>query len=140
MLERSIFRFMFSQQILETTCTFVKTISLPQLHRNPKPNLHPRIAHREKLTNSHTIMSFLTKTVRPASASLPRLLVANAPRTFTTSLLLHKTAAETVKSGLKSVDRAVSDKVVDGIDMACTSSCPFLFTHQYNFPSIGTIS
>ena len=62
-------------------------------------------------------MSFLTKTARPASA-LTRVFAAQTPRAFTTSFAAHKTATETVKSGLKSVDRAVSDKVVDGIDAA----------------------
>lgn len=69
-------------------------------------------------------MSFLTSTltrrVAPVAASIPRAIVVQAPRTFTTSIAAQKTATETVKDGLKSVDRAVSDKIVEGIDLACT--------------------
>jgi len=62
-------------------------------------------------------MSFLTKTMRPA-ASLPRVFLTQAPRPFTTSIALRRTPVDTAKSGLKTVDRAVADKLVDGIDAA----------------------
>lgn len=37
-------------------------------------------------------------------------------RTFTQSSPIYKSATETVKEGLKTVDRAVSDKLVDSIE------------------------
>lgn len=65
-------------------------------------------------------MSFLIETIsrRMAVAPISRVAVASASRTrtFTTSIAARKSATETVKDGLKTVDRAVSDKIVDGID------------------------
>lgn len=50
-----------------------------------------------------------------------RALTVQGPRTFTTSAVARKSATETVKDGLKSVDRAVSDKIViPGLDAAGT--------------------
>ena len=78
-------------------------------------------------------MSFLIETVsrRMAVAPIYRVAVASAPRTFTTSIAARKSATETVKDGLKTVDRAVSDKIVDGIDAGGTfcPSYPVLAVH-----------
>ncbi|KAL3426382.1 lea domain protein [Phlyctema vagabunda] len=57
-------------------------------------------------------MSFLTR-------ALPRTTVRAAtftPRAFSTSFVVRKSPVESVKDGLKTVDRAVSDKIVDGIE------------------------
>lgn len=67
-------------------------------------------------------MSFLTEITlrRMATVQLPRTMAATAPRAaFSTSVRQRKTATESVKDGLKTVDRAVSDKIVGGIDMSC---------------------
>ncbi|KAK3187515.1 hypothetical protein K4F52_003571 [Lecanicillium sp. MT-2017a] len=65
-------------------------------------------------------MSFLIEaTTRRVATALPRAsIAAHAPRAFSTSIVHQKSATETVKDGLKSVDRAVSDKLVDGLDVA----------------------
>jgi hypothetical protein len=67
-------------------------------------------------------MSFLIEaTTRRLATALPRASIATqAPRAFSTSFAHQKTATETVKDGLKTVDRAVSDKLVDGLDAAGT--------------------
>jgi hypothetical protein len=66
--------------------------------------------------NQTNKMSFLAR--RAATLSIPRTALATVPRaSFTTTVLLRKTATETVKDGVKAVDRAVSDKLVDGINI-----------------------
>jgi hypothetical protein len=55
--------------------------------------------------------SSLTRTVAQRALVLPRALVVPAQRTFTTSLANQKTATESVKDGLKKVDRVVSDNI-----------------------------
>ncbi|CAK7202958.1 hypothetical protein SEUCBS139899_005685 [Sporothrix eucalyptigena] len=77
-------------------------------------------------------MSFLTEiTLRRVAMAAPRISTASmAPRTMAASTLhmrqnrylssttpRPKTPAEAAKQTLKSVDRAVSDKLVEGIDM-----------------------
>ncbi|TLD33598.1 hypothetical protein PspLS_01010 [Pyricularia sp. CBS 133598] len=60
-------------------------------------------------------MSFAVRRVALAS----RTAVSTVPRaSFTTGSILNKTPTESVKDGLKKVDRAVSDKLVDGINVA----------------------
>lgn len=69
-------------------------------------------------------MSSITGTVARRAAIVPRAVVA-APisaRPFTTTPAVQKTATESVKQGLKKVDRAVSDKIVVGLDAASTVS------------------
>ncbi|KAM4056587.1 hypothetical protein HRG_003457 [Hirsutella rhossiliensis] len=68
-------------------------------------------------------MSFLSeKFVRlavPASRLAAVRTAAAAPRAFTTSAAVRKSPTETVKDGLKAVDRTVSDNVViPGLDAA----------------------
>lgn len=78
-------------------------------------------------------MSFLPE-LSAARRALPRaLFLAQAPQTttiaqraaFSTASPLQKTVVDSAKDTLKTVDRAVSDKLVDGIDTASTSSPPF---------------
>ncbi|WYZ34063.1 hypothetical protein EsH8_I_000339 [Colletotrichum jinshuiense] len=65
-------------------------------------------------------MSFLIETTGRRLATLPRVIpraVTVAPRSFATTSPAQKSATETVKDGLKTVDRKVSDKLVDGINI-----------------------
>ncbi|KAH8668678.1 hypothetical protein BX600DRAFT_510748 [Xylariales sp. PMI_506] len=66
-------------------------------------------------------MSFLTEAAARRMALAPRVTIVQAPRYFSASARMHKTATETAKDVLKTVDRAVADKLVDGID-ATTSA------------------
>ncbi|KAG5756585.1 hypothetical protein H9Q69_000116 [Fusarium xylarioides] len=61
-------------------------------------------------------MSFLTENVIRRVALAPRVIAFQAPRTFTTSFDLQRTATDAVKDTAKKVDRVVSDKIVDGIE------------------------
>lgn len=63
-------------------------------------------------------MSFLTEITTRRFATLSRTTFTNVPRaSFTTTVQLRKTAVEATKDTLKTVDRAVSDKLVDGINV-----------------------
>jgi len=60
-------------------------------------------------------MSFLTRTsIRNATRA------TFAPRAFSTSFAAQKTTTESAKDTLKTVDRKVSDKLVDGIEVGQT--------------------
>jgi hypothetical protein len=61
-------------------------------------------------------MSFLYKATPLLRTSTRCTLIRSSPRLFTTSVVQQKTATDTVKDGLKQVDRAVSDVAVAGID------------------------
>lgn len=84
-------------------------------------------------------MSSLIQTTarRAATMTTPLPIIrtaALAPRTataaFTTSPTPNKSATETVKDSLKTVDRKVSDKIVDGINLGCTYQfMTFIFSH-----------
>lgn len=67
---------------------------------------------------------------RAARTSIQASPASRAP--FTTSLRLHKTVTESVKDTLKSADRAVSNKVADGLDAGGTRPSPhtFYFHHM----------
>jgi hypothetical protein len=60
-------------------------------------------------------MSFLTRTALRA----PRVF---APRAFSTSFVAYKTPVEAAKDTLKTVDKAVAGKIVDGIEIGGMSS------------------
>lgn len=67
-------------------------------------------------------MSFLTeitaRRLAPFSSALSRTTLTTVPRaSFTTTVQLRKSPVDTTKDALKSVDRAVSDKLVDGINI-----------------------
>ncbi len=64
-------------------------------------------------------MSFLTSRTLATSRAAS---FAPAVRAFTTTALRQKTTTETVKDTLKTVDRAVSNKIVDGIELGGLSS------------------
>lgn len=65
----------------------------------------------------HIKMSFLTESAVRRVALASRLASTQAPRQFSTSMAARKTIAETAKDTLKTVDRKVSDKLVDGINV-----------------------
>ena len=69
-------------------------------------------------TTTITTMSFLTQTLARRATVIPRAATAVSARHFTTSLAAQKTMTESAKDGMKTVDRAVSDKLVDGLDAA----------------------
>jgi len=63
-------------------------------------------------------MSFQAATRRMATLQMPRTLAASSPRAaFSTSVTMQKSVADATKDTLKTVDRAVSDKLVDGINI-----------------------
>ncbi|KAH8798116.1 hypothetical protein F5882DRAFT_395172 [Hyaloscypha sp. PMI_1271] len=62
-------------------------------------------------------MSFLTRTVLPLfSVQASSLRIAGA-RAFSTTLVTRKIVPDAVKEPVKKIDRAVSDKLVDGIEL-----------------------
>ncbi|TGJ85515.1 hypothetical protein E0Z10_g3242 [Xylaria hypoxylon] len=62
-------------------------------------------------------MSFLTETIARRVALTSRVAWVQAPRQFGTSMAACKTMTESAKDTIKTVDRKVSDKLVDGINM-----------------------
>lgn len=60
-------------------------------------------------------MSFLTRTA-PSLFRATRTTTF-APRAFSTSFVVRKSPTETVKAAAKTVDRAVANKLVDGIEI-----------------------
>ncbi|KAI0475462.1 hypothetical protein GGR56DRAFT_515136 [Xylariaceae sp. FL0804] len=62
------------------------------------------------------IMSFITQVAARRMALSSRAAMVQAPRQFSTTIAAHKSATEAAKDTLKSVDRKVSDKLVDGIN------------------------
>ncbi|KIX06775.1 uncharacterized protein Z518_04751 [Rhinocladiella mackenziei CBS 650.93] len=61
-------------------------------------------------------MSFLYKTTSVLHPAVRSSTIRSSPRLFSTAIVHQKSAAETVKDGLKRVDRTVSDAAVVGID------------------------
>lgn len=67
--------------------------------------------------------SLKTAARRVATLQIPRTVASSAPRAaFSTGVQLQKSPKDVAKDALKSVDRAVSDKLVDGINMGCRFS------------------
>jgi hypothetical protein len=70
-------------------------------------------------------------------ATTPRILLTNAatrnfPRAFSTTTPEQRTVTESVKDSLKKADRAVSDKIVGGIDIG-----GIVFPLSHAFPSFN---
>jgi len=85
--------------------------------------------------STYTKMSFLTRSTPLTS----RLTVSSrfAPRAFSTSFVNRKSATETVKDAAKTVDRAVSDKIVDGIEVgrkSCSQEVNWRHLYWLNSP------
>jgi hypothetical protein len=91
-----------------------------QLNSAPKSNY--KLQTTQIPNQKQNKMSFLTRTaIRPVS-----LTARFAPRAFSTSFVARKTPTEAVKDTVKGVDRAVSDKLVDGIEIGREFYLPFL--------------
>lgn len=69
-------------------------------------------------------MSYIAEITARRMALTARASLAQAPRQFSTTIAAQKTATETVKDTLKTVDRKVSDKLVDGINTGGMSFAP----------------
>jgi hypothetical protein len=70
-----------------------------------------------RLSLPNAKMSFIAAR-RAATLSFSRSALTTVPRaSFTTSVVLRKTATETVKDTVKTVDKAVASKIVDGIEV-----------------------
>lgn len=67
-------------------------------------------------------MSSMSQIATRRVAFAARASVIQAPRQFSTTIPAWKSTTETVKDGLKTVDRKVSDKLVDGINASSTYS------------------
>ncbi|KAI0096746.1 hypothetical protein GGR51DRAFT_567001 [Nemania sp. FL0031] len=67
-------------------------------------------------------MSFLSEAAIRRMALVPRIASVQAPRQFSTSLAARKTITESAKDTLKSVDRKVSDKLVDTINVGAKAA------------------
>ena len=66
-------------------------------------------------------MSFTQLAIRRV-ATVSRAAAPTVPRaTFATTVRLQKNPIDTAKDGLKKVDRVVSDKIVDGINIGSKS-------------------
>uniref|UniRef100_A0A1Y1LY10 Uncharacterized protein n=1 Tax=Photinus pyralis TaxID=7054 RepID=A0A1Y1LY10_PHOPY len=67
-------------------------------------------------------MSFVTERAVRSAVPMYRSIMVQAPRAFSTSFAMRKSPTETVKDGLKTVDRTVTDNVVlPGLDAATTA-------------------
>lgn len=69
-------------------------------------------------------MSFFARTTFRAVS------VRAAPRAFSTGFVARKSATETVKETLKTVDKAISGKIVDGIEVGGTSHLWLIISTQ----------
>ena len=68
-------------------------------------------------------MSFTQAAVRRVATQVPRTFITTAPRAaFSSSVVLQKSAVDSAKDTLKTVDRAVADKLVDGINVGGKST------------------
>lgn len=66
-------------------------------------------------------MSFLAERAVRSAVPMCRTIMVQAPRAFSTSVAMRKNPTETVKDGLKTVDRTVTDNVVlPGLEAAGT--------------------
>lgn len=113
---------------------FTSPVNKLQLHyqlRSSTLTNFPQLSQKRPLSQTTTMSAFTQNAIRRvATVQVPRAFAASAPRAaFTTSVQLQKTVADTVKEtlkpvtepakdALKTVDRVVSDKLVDGIDIA----------------------
>ncbi|OAA45376.1 hypothetical protein NOR_03165 [Metarhizium rileyi] len=67
-------------------------------------------------------MSFLSERAVRSAAPMCRAMMVQGPRAFSTCLALKKSPTETVKDGLKTVDRTVTDNIVlPGLEAAASA-------------------
>lgn len=62
--------------------------------------------------------------LRSATRAIPRATSVNATRAFSSTVVYQKTATETVKDGVRTVDKTVSGTIVDGINAAGKQAHP----------------
>ena len=74
-------------------------------------------------------MSYISQIATRRMALVARASMVQTPRQFSTSIAAQKSATEAVKDGLKTVDRKVSDKLVDGINASSMLGSPLKFIH-----------
>lgn len=68
-------------------------------------------------------MSSITRTLaRRVAIQRPAFSAVQATRPFTTTLQWQKSPIDSVKDGVKKVDRTVSNKLADGLDVAGLST------------------
>jgi hypothetical protein len=79
-------------------------------------------------------MSFLTRTTPLLRTAVGR----QGARAFSTSMVHRKIVPEPVKDAVKTVDRKVSDKIVDGIELGRKSSLFCSLPFPYCFSSSST--
>lgn len=82
-------------------------------------------------------MSFLTENIIRQATLIPRIIARQSPREFSTSLVFNRTATEAIKDGAKSVDRAVSDKLVDGINATGELFLSHIPPHNSKFANLN---
>ncbi|OAQ66446.1 hypothetical protein VFPPC_14335 [Pochonia chlamydosporia 170] len=67
-------------------------------------------------------MSFLTERTLRSAVPLCRTIMAQSPRAFSTSVVMRKSPTDSVKDGLKTVDRTVTDNIVlPGLEAAASA-------------------
>lgn len=66
----------------------------------------------------------VVQTTATTTAQSTHIMAAASTRTLTTTPAAQRKATEVVKESLKTVDRAVSNKIVDGINIGCKCSAP----------------
>ena len=74
------------------------------------------LAYTYTYTYTYTYLNTMSAIARTIPRVAPRAATAQIPRAFTTTVPQHR-----LKDNLKTVDRKVSDKLVDGIDIGGTS-------------------
>ena len=113
----------FANQSIPESRVYLKSIELllrrNNSYDNPDIQISPSQQPDQTLQVALTMSSSLQIAARRvATLQIPRTIASSAPRAaFSTSIQLQKSATETAKDALKTVDRAVSDKLVDGIDI-----------------------
>jgi len=96
----------------------------PQLTQNHLPNQRPQspsilnLIHHSTLYNSTISNDRITMSFLYSPTPLLRTASRQTPRLFSTAVIYRKSATDSVKDGLKAVDRTVSDTIVYGIDKA----------------------
>ncbi len=79
-------------------------------------------------------MSFLTRTTTPLlRTGISGVVGRQSARAFSTSMVNRKIVPEPVKNAAKTVDRAVSDKIVDGIEIGREFAFSLNFS-RHSFP------
>merc|ERR1711964_632137 len=87
---------------------------------NPNQNHTNQSSSQTKQPTTITMSSFLTWRTVTRATRAPA--TSFAPRAFSTTFVARKSATESVKDGVKTVDRKVSDVLVEGIEVGQTAA------------------